>query len=121
MSAHALDPTDNPGWKTGLWITSAFVVPAAGDGGAFHASRDRRRYRASVMRVTMSEFYDRRPEVHLRLHEGNPGHSGGLRAKAGASDAEPAESAWVGTVIGAGGYAHGRLGFKLAGTHDHQH
>ncbi|NYD67295.1 carboxymuconolactone decarboxylase family protein [Agromyces atrinae] len=40
--------------------------------------------------------------------------------KAGANEAELAEAAWVATAIRAGGgYAHGRLAFKLAGTHDH--
>ncbi|MFT4228808.1 MAG: carboxymuconolactone decarboxylase family protein [Microbacterium sp.] len=36
---------------------------------------------------------------------------------AGASEAELAEAAWVATAIRAGGgYAHGRLAFKLAGS-----
>jgi len=44
--------------------------------------------------------------------------------KAGATEAELAESAWVATAIRAGGgYAHGRLAFKLAEgdqpTHSH--
>ncbi|WP_430591868.1 carboxymuconolactone decarboxylase family protein [Humidisolicoccus flavus] len=39
---------------------------------------------------------------------------------AGASEAELAESAWVATAIRAGGgYAHGRLAFKLSGAHEH--
>lgn len=39
---------------------------------------------------------------------------------AGASEAELAEAAWVATAIRAGGgYAHGRLGFKLSGAHEH--
>ncbi len=39
---------------------------------------------------------------------------------AGASSAELAEAAWVATAIRAGGgYAHGRLAFKLAGDHQH--
>jgi AhpD family alkylhydroperoxidase len=46
--------------------------------------------------------------------------------KAGASETELAEAAWVATAIRAGGgYAHGRLAFKLganaAPQHDHQH
>ena len=45
--------------------------------------------------------------------------------KAGASEAELAEAAWVATAIRAGGgYAHGRLAFKLSGAHEqapHQH
>lgn len=45
--------------------------------------------------------------------------------KAGASEAELAEAAWVATAIRAGGgYAHGRLAFKLSGLRDadaHQH
>lgn len=41
---------------------------------------------------------------------------------AGATEAELAETAWVATAIRAGGgYAHGRLGFKLSGASDHQH
>jgi AhpD family alkylhydroperoxidase len=40
--------------------------------------------------------------------------------KAGATEAELAESAWVATAIRAGGgYAHGRLAFKLSGAHNH--
>lgn len=40
--------------------------------------------------------------------------------KAGASEAEVAEAAWVSTAIQAGGgFAHGRLAFKLSGVHDH--
>ncbi|MCS5723630.1 carboxymuconolactone decarboxylase family protein [Herbiconiux sp. CPCC 203407] len=40
--------------------------------------------------------------------------------KAGADEAELAEAAWVATAIRAGGgYAHGRLGFKLSGAHEH--
>ncbi|MFZ4893931.1 carboxymuconolactone decarboxylase family protein [Plantibacter sp. Mn2098] len=39
---------------------------------------------------------------------------------AGASEGELAEAAWVATAIRAGGgYAHGRLAFKLAGPHEH--
>lgn len=39
---------------------------------------------------------------------------------AGADDAELAEAAWVATAIRAGGgFAHGRLAFKLAEPHDH--
>lgn len=39
---------------------------------------------------------------------------------AGATKAELSEAAWVATAIRAGGgYAHGRLGFKLSGIHDH--
>ncbi|WP_125130423.1 carboxymuconolactone decarboxylase family protein [Microbacterium sp. 10M-3C3] len=39
---------------------------------------------------------------------------------AGATEAELAEAAWVTTALKAGGaYAHGRLGFKLAGAHTH--
>ncbi|GAA2224528.1 carboxymuconolactone decarboxylase family protein [Herbiconiux moechotypicola] len=42
--------------------------------------------------------------------------------KAGATDGELAEAAWVATAIRAGGgYAHGRLAFKLGGAGDHQH
>ena len=38
--------------------------------------------------------------------------------KAGASDAELAETAWVATALRAGGaYAHGRLAFKIAEQH----
>ena len=41
---------------------------------------------------------------------------------AGASEAELAEAAWVATAIRAGGgFAHGRLGFKLSGAgHSHE-
>ncbi len=40
--------------------------------------------------------------------------------KAGATDAELAEAAWVATAIRAGGgVAHGRLAFKFAGPHEH--
>lgn len=40
--------------------------------------------------------------------------------KAGATDAELAEAAWVATAIRAGGgYTHGRLAFKFAGPHEH--
>jgi AhpD family alkylhydroperoxidase len=40
--------------------------------------------------------------------------------KAGATDAELAEAAWVATAIRAGGgFAHGRLAFKFAGEHKH--
>lgn len=40
--------------------------------------------------------------------------------KAGAEEQELAEAAWVATAIRAGGgFAHGRLGFKLAGIHEH--
>jgi len=39
---------------------------------------------------------------------------------AGASEGELAEAAWVATAIRAGGgYAHGRLAFKLSGPHEH--
>jgi AhpD family alkylhydroperoxidase len=39
---------------------------------------------------------------------------------AGATDGELAEASWVATAIRAGGgYAHGRLAFKLTGDHDH--
>ncbi|MET1043380.1 MAG: hypothetical protein ABWX59_04560 [Microbacteriaceae bacterium] len=48
--------------------------------------------------------------------------------KAGATEGELAESAWVATAIRAGGgYAHGRLAFKLSGAGElagagaHQH
>ena len=42
--------------------------------------------------------------------------------KAGASDTELAETGWVATAIRAGGgYAHGRLAFKLAGVDLHAH
>ena len=38
----------------------------------------------------------------------------------GASMAELAETAWVATAIRAGGgFAHGRLAFKLSGEHEH--
>lgn len=40
--------------------------------------------------------------------------------KAGATEAELAEASWVATAIRAGGgFAHGRLAFKLSGVHDH--
>jgi AhpD family alkylhydroperoxidase len=40
--------------------------------------------------------------------------------KAGANEGELAEAAWVATAIRAGGgYAHGRLAFKLSGAHQH--
>lgn len=40
--------------------------------------------------------------------------------KAGASEEELAEAAWVATAIRAGGgYAHGRLAFKFADEHTH--
>lgn len=40
--------------------------------------------------------------------------------KAGASQEELAEAAWTATAIRAGGgFAYGRLGFKLSGIHDH--
>lgn len=40
--------------------------------------------------------------------------------KAGATEPELAEAAWVATAIRAGGgYAHGRLAFKLSGLHEH--
>ena len=40
--------------------------------------------------------------------------------KAGATETELAETAWVAAALRAGGaYAHGRLGFKLTGVHDH--
>lgn len=39
--------------------------------------------------------------------------------RAGASKTELAEAAWVATAIRAGGgFAHGRLGFKLSGIHE---
>lgn len=39
---------------------------------------------------------------------------------AGASEAELAEAAWVATAIRAGGgFAHGRLAFKLSEPHEH--
>ena len=39
---------------------------------------------------------------------------------AGATETELAETAWVATAIRAGGgYAHGRLAFKLSGAHEH--
>ena len=42
--------------------------------------------------------------------------------KAGATQAEIAEAAWVATAIRAGGsFAHGRLGFKFGLDHEHQH
>lgn len=41
-------------------------------------------------------------------------------AKAGASETELAEAAWVATAIRAGGgVAHGRLGIKFSGLHEH--
>ncbi|MBN9154937.1 MAG: carboxymuconolactone decarboxylase family protein [Microbacterium sp.] len=41
---------------------------------------------------------------------------------AGATEAELAEAAWVATAIRAGGgYAHGRLAFRLAGIDPHGH
>jgi len=41
---------------------------------------------------------------------------------AGATDGELAETAWVATAIRAGGgFAHGRLAFKLAGVEPHAH
>ncbi|UNX55520.1 carboxymuconolactone decarboxylase family protein [Georgenia sp. TF02-10] len=41
--------------------------------------------------------------------------------KAGATETELSEAAWVATAIRAGGgFAHGRLGFKLSGAHDHE-
>jgi AhpD family alkylhydroperoxidase len=40
--------------------------------------------------------------------------------KAGATETELAEAAWVATALRAGGgYAHGRLAFKLSGLHEH--
>ncbi|MFT4259126.1 carboxymuconolactone decarboxylase family protein [Microbacterium sp.] len=51
------------------------------------------------------------------------GHSQNA-VRAGATEAELAEAAWVATAIRAGGgYAHGRLAFKLAGDAlaEHQH
>ncbi len=42
--------------------------------------------------------------------------------KAGATEAELAEASWVATAIRAGGgFAHGRLAFKLAGAQEHAH
>ncbi len=42
--------------------------------------------------------------------------------KAGATEQELAETAWVATAIRAGGgYAHGRLAFKFADEHTHEH
>jgi len=42
--------------------------------------------------------------------------------KAGATEAELAEAAWVATAIRAGGgFAHGRLAFKLGGASEHIH
>jgi AhpD family alkylhydroperoxidase len=39
---------------------------------------------------------------------------------AGATEGELAEAAWVSTAIRAGGgFAHGRLAFKLSGAHEH--
>ncbi|MGO1544008.1 MAG: carboxymuconolactone decarboxylase family protein [Gulosibacter sp.] len=41
--------------------------------------------------------------------------------RAGATKTELSETAWVATAIRAGGgYAHGRLGFKLSGIHNHE-
>jgi len=46
-------------------------------------------------------------------------HSNKAKA-AGATEQELAEAAWVSTAIRAGGgFAHGRLAFKLAGDHQH--
>jgi AhpD family alkylhydroperoxidase len=46
-------------------------------------------------------------------------HTGAAK-KAGASDAELAEAIWVSTAIRAGGgFAHGRMAFKLSGDHEH--
>lgn len=46
-------------------------------------------------------------------------HSGAA-AKAGATEAELAEAAWVAAALRAGGaFAHGRLAFKLAEPHTH--
>jgi len=40
--------------------------------------------------------------------------------EAGATTGELAEAAWVATAIRAGGgFAHGRLGFKFSGEHEH--
>ncbi|CAN5154158.1 arsenosugar biosynthesis-associated peroxidase-like protein [soil metagenome] len=40
--------------------------------------------------------------------------------KAGATDAELTETAWVATaILAGGGFAHGRLAFKLSGPHEH--
>ena len=40
--------------------------------------------------------------------------------KAGATEAELAETAWTASAIRAGGaFTHGRLGFKFTGVHDH--
>ncbi len=40
--------------------------------------------------------------------------------RAGATEGELAEAAWVATAIRAGGgFAHGRLAFKLSGAHQH--
>lgn len=40
--------------------------------------------------------------------------------KAGATQAQLAEAIWVATAIRAGGgFAHGRLAFKLSGPHEH--
>ena len=40
--------------------------------------------------------------------------------KAGATDTELAEAAWVATAIRAGGgFSHGRLAFKFASKHEH--
>ncbi|GAB3836290.1 carboxymuconolactone decarboxylase family protein [Dactylosporangium cerinum] len=48
------------------------------------------------------------------------GHSN-LAVKAGATEAELAEAAWVAAALRAGGaFAHGRLAFKLT-DHSHEH
>jgi AhpD family alkylhydroperoxidase len=40
--------------------------------------------------------------------------------KAGATETELAETAWTASALRAGGaFAHGRLGFKLTGVHEH--
>lgn len=40
--------------------------------------------------------------------------------RAGATETELAEAAWVSTAIRAGGgFTHGRIGFKLSGAHEH--
>ncbi|GAA2009396.1 carboxymuconolactone decarboxylase family protein [Brevibacterium samyangense] len=47
------------------------------------------------------------------------GHSNNA-VKAGATETELAEAAWVATAIRAGGgVTHGRLGFKFSGVHEH--
>ncbi|MEO6115363.1 MAG: carboxymuconolactone decarboxylase family protein [Pseudolysinimonas sp.] len=47
-------------------------------------------------------------------------HHSQAAKKAGATDVELAEAAWVSTAIRAGGgYTHGRLAFKFAGPHEH--